>query len=395
MVNPVVITQASASDYDELMRMLLTCFSIQSPNHPPFDVLFPDLYSHTPADMANNFLVRDGTKIVSNVGLFPVFLNLCGRVVEIGGIGGVSTLPEYRGQNLMQTIMDHVQRTMHERGYPFGWLAGDRRRYSPWGYELSSMFYKFHLGSRGPGFGKYVGKLQGKVREGNVDDLDWSTLWRQAQSNPFLTACGEEKLRLKYKRIDQKVIMVDGEQGAHILVHDDGKDRNVRGYAGNPQTLGALLAQKLKTDWPLAFAYLPLHPHAFSSVFDDLMQWFEIPIIGSYAILDLAKTFEVFLPHFNERIAGMGIKGIVRLIMGSARELPRQQVVLEADGRQMHIASDSGLATVTTVELTCMQMSELLFSPKTIGWSSRLDDRAKWLAALMPVPVFFPWIYYV
>jgi len=389
------ITQASASDFTELMEVLLTCFKMHNPQHPAFEVLFPDLYRPTESDMGHNFVIRVNDKIVSNVGVFPIFLYLCGRTVEIGGIGGVCTLAEFRGQRFMQSLLDHVHQVMIERGYPFAWLAGERCRYAPWGYEVSSCSLKLNLNRRGPGFSKYQGKLPKNLWEGTIDDLDWSELWRQVQNNPFMTACGEEKLRLKYQRLNQKVAMVDGEDGAHVLFYDNGQEWVIQGYGGDPQTLGAILCT-LMADGKGASVYVPSFSNPFYNVFDDLAHWHEIDSVGSFAVLDLAKTLAVFLPHFNQRIADLNLRGSVRLVMGASRTNLQQSVILNADRRELFISRDTKVSsTIPTLELSCMQVSELLFSPKSACWSYRLAPSVRWLTNLMPVPSFFPLINYV
>jgi predicted N-acetyltransferase YhbS len=396
MPNPLRIERARPSDFEELTAVLLTCFSIHNPNHPPFDALFPDLYSPADEDMSNNFIIRDGGKIVSIAGLFPLRLDLCGQIVEIGGIGGVATLPAYRGRNLMQTLLDKAHEEMVARGYPFGWLAGDRRRYRPWGYELGSQMYKFHLSGRAPGVDKYLGKLPGKIREGTTEELDWSALWAQARTSPTLAACGSEKLRLKYQRLHHRVYMVDGPRGGHVLLHENDIQKDVEAFAGEPETVGAILAEKLARSWPKAHAFLPLHPLALTGVFDDLMNWYEMITYGSLAVLDLEKTLRCFLPHFDRRVSELGLKGRLTLSMGPARQIGTQTVTLEADGTQLAIRGASGpVGPESRIELTSPQAAELIFSPRSLEWQSRLPEPARWLADLMPVPVFISFLYTV
>ncbi len=396
MPSSVAVVRTKVCDYEELMRMIVTCFRGNTPDHPPFETCYPDLYSPDEEDMACNFVIRENGRIVSCAGVFPMMLDLCGQKVEIGGIGGVCTLPEYRGRNFMQALIDRIQQEMTAKKYPFGWLAGDRRRYSPWGYEHIVRLCKYDLSTRGPGLEKYRGKLPGKISEGSVDDLNWETIWKQAKNNPALAACGKDKLRLKYKRIHQKVLLVDGDEGGHVLMFDRQGDRAVRGCAGNPQTVGAILAEKLAADRSKITAEVPWYPDLFSPVFKDLMTWSHVAYQGSFAVMDLAQTFKIFLPHFNRRISGLGLKGTAKIKMGPARELPAQELILEADGKQLSIQSGPGLSVSgPTVDLTCHQTAELLFSPQDMDWFGRLASPAQWLAALMPVPVWIPTIYTV
>jgi len=397
MMRDIEIVRLSANDFDELMQTLLGAFRAANPSHKEFDILYPDIYQPTDERMSYNFVVRQDGKIVSCVGLIPVKLNICDKVIEVGGIGGVATLPEYRCRGLMQTILDYVMKVqIEERKYPLSLLGGDRRRYQPWGFENANTKYSFILTKRAPGLKKYLGQLPGEIKQGKVTELDWNEIWRQAQSNPDMCACGEEELKLKYQRFGRYVIMVEGDKGAHIVVHDTDDGVMIQSYAGEPETLGAIIAEKLNSEkWQRADARLPMYPNKFCGIFKDLMVDYGFGYTGKIAILDIAKTFKIFLPHFNQRVRSLGLKGRVVLKMGSARQIPTQQVIIEADGNQLNISSADSNSDAVEVELSCHQAVELLFSPLCIGWSYRLEPRARWLAALMPVPYYIPPLYHI
>ncbi|MFA5864078.1 MAG: hypothetical protein WC975_05255, partial [Phycisphaerae bacterium] len=289
-----------------------------------------------------------------------------------------------------------VMGEMVRREYPFGWLSGDRRRYRPWGFEICKNKYCLTLGARGPGFENYIGKVSGRIKEGLVDELDWPTLWRQTENFPELRACGEEKLRLKYRRIHQKIYMVEGTPEAHILVHETPECRQILSYAGDPATVAAIAAEKIKSDAKEIEIIMPAHPNLFCGPMDELMTSYQLAYSGEISIVNLAKTFSLFRTHLDGRVSDLGLKGSVRLVMGPTRQTPRQEVILEADGRQLHIETGvSKSATGPAIEMTCHQMVELLFSPLCLNWMDRIESSTRWLAALMPLPIFIPPLYHV
>jgi len=395
MSDSFIVERASVCDFPELMKILALCFNSERPEYPDFDKMLPDLYSPSSEDMANSLIIRDGGKIVSHIALFPMQIMICSRPVEIGGLGGVCTLVEYRGKHLMQQILDHTQEIMLERDYPIGWLSGDRRRYSPWGYENSNIEYLFTLHARAPGCDKYDGKLPGSIVEGTVDELDWDELWRQARSETMLSACGEERLKRKYRRFRLKVYMVGGKDGAHLVVREENNNRDIYGYAGDPNTLGAILRSKLQSTWETARAFLPIYPDRYFNVFHDLMKWHEIQGAGSISIVNLAKTFEIFLPYFNEKVRNSGLKGKISLTMQGARKIPAQTVRLEADGKEFHIGKDITASRTSIIELNALQMSELIFGSFSPVWFTQLPTEAKWLTMLFPVPFSVSLLYHV
>lgn len=57
-------------------------------------------------------------------------------VIEVGGIGGVATHPDYRRKGLMKNLLEFAISKMKERGCALSFLWGDRQRYGNFGWEL-------------------------------------------------------------------------------------------------------------------------------------------------------------------------------------------------------------------------------------------------------------------
>lgn len=125
-------------------------FLERSYGHPRgfFSAILPQLY-RTDEDSLSQFLIieRDG-KIISHVGLFPLEATCFGIDIMVGGIGGVATLPQYRGKGLMSALLDRAAELMKERGWPLSVLWGDRQRYYPFGWDNAGLKYSLTVTRR-------------------------------------------------------------------------------------------------------------------------------------------------------------------------------------------------------------------------------------------------------
>ncbi len=389
----VKVIRLRTEDFSELMEMMVRSYRAINPDHPRFEVLIPDLYRPDEDAMKWCFGIKVDGKIVSTTTGVPIDVNVLGKVIQIGGVSGVATLPEYRGRGYMQTILDRVVRFHREEcGFPFGWLAGDRRRYSLWGYERVAGKYRFTISNRAPEYKKYLEISDKEIKEGNVDEFDWNVIWEQAKRNPQLSACGKEMLKLKYKRLDHKLWIIEGKEDTHTLVRKDNEGNYfIMGYAGIPEVIGYIITKKISQGANTVFADLPIYPNEYCGVFKELMWEYSIVPSGNIAVFDVEKTFNVFKPHFDTRVKTLGLKGKININIGDARSIPEESVTIEADGSELNV-SKRGKAE-DGLNLTRLQISEIMFSPLCIGWSYRLEDKDKWFASLFPVPFYFPPVY--
>lgn len=93
----------------------------------------------------------ENNKLVSALSIIPFDFYIRGRILGLSGIGGVATLPEYRGKNYVHTLLKESIRISREKElifsslYPFsfefyrifGWeLAGFQKRYKRKTYNL-------------------------------------------------------------------------------------------------------------------------------------------------------------------------------------------------------------------------------------------------------------------
>lgn len=58
----------------------------------------------------------DGEQLVSQVAVYPIEMNIYGRIVPIGCVTSVSTYPEYSGRGIMSRLLYQSLHDMRERG---------------------------------------------------------------------------------------------------------------------------------------------------------------------------------------------------------------------------------------------------------------------------------------
>ncbi|MGL4737306.1 MAG: GNAT family N-acetyltransferase [Cellulosilyticaceae bacterium] len=64
----------------------------------------------------------DGNKLVSQLAVYPMRVNIHGVIYEMGGVTGVATYPEYSNYGLMQSLMKQSLQDMRSRGQTISFL---------------------------------------------------------------------------------------------------------------------------------------------------------------------------------------------------------------------------------------------------------------------------------
>ncbi|HOK79601.1 MAG TPA: GNAT family N-acetyltransferase [bacterium] len=126
------IEHPSKKEYEKIMQFLEESFDH---SRGFFYLSYPQTMSKDTIDCDNVFIIREKNRIASLIGIFPQKVYLHGRQANIGGIGSVSTHPDFRNRGYMKILMDFCIEEMKKRNYVFSILGGDRQRYNLWGYE--------------------------------------------------------------------------------------------------------------------------------------------------------------------------------------------------------------------------------------------------------------------
>lgn len=98
-------------------------------------------YNDPRQDLEGIRVAVDKGKIVSTVRVFIRQMYLHGEPVSAGGIGEVSTLPEYRRRGLATRLLQDAIRFMEARGIVMSALGGSQRIYSVEGWEKIPRYF--------------------------------------------------------------------------------------------------------------------------------------------------------------------------------------------------------------------------------------------------------------
>lgn len=118
----------------ELDAWYAHCHSVFRNDPPGY---FSRHYTGDPdADAELIFVAVDGDRIVSTVRVFQRRIWLHGRAVPMGGIGEVSTAPDYRRRGIAADLLQMAIAAMEARGMPVSILFGDQRIYEAAGWRF-------------------------------------------------------------------------------------------------------------------------------------------------------------------------------------------------------------------------------------------------------------------
>ena len=138
------VVQLTGADFDEAIAFLDGVFGEHRPHD--FATLLPSIYQPSDELMSCNHALRVDGRIRAIVGLFPIDWQVGGRLLKVGGIGGVSTHPGDRGKGYMGVLMRHCVERMKAEGFHLSWLGGQRQRYGYFGYEKCGRTVSVDLG---------------------------------------------------------------------------------------------------------------------------------------------------------------------------------------------------------------------------------------------------------
>lgn len=145
------IRNVRLEEADDFARFLERCFGH---GFAFFGRCYPH-FARADEEMAKCCLVveRDG-KIISHVGTYPMEIVAGPARIFCGGIGGVATIPEGRGEGHMSRLLKASIERMREQGMTLSVLWGDRQRYGSFGWETCGLKYTLRLSRRSLGWSK-------------------------------------------------------------------------------------------------------------------------------------------------------------------------------------------------------------------------------------------------
>jgi len=372
--------KATASEYDELIVFLNRIFRIR------MDRQYSHIYKPTRKDMSKNIIIRDGERIVSCVGIFPMTL-VCGEVqLSVGGIGGVSTKPRYRGQGLMTTLLNNSISMMRRRKYDISILWGDRRRYASFGWENAGRQYAFNIDRRHVSPGKAIDAEIPRFSNSAADLREIAQLHDERELRVLRTP-QQLKSVLNRHTYNTWVWRKDG-AFAYMTMKGRTKDRELIEFGGDPSGLDDLLRflfneYKLENlKGTIAVSRSPYLPFIISRS----SQW-GVRFIGMVKILNLKSVLEKFVPQIDRRCRGLGLKGDLTLEMTDS-----QQVASLRFGKSVTVGDRKKGPSLL---LSDTEMVRLILGTIPPSHAFELDKSLDYLDSLFPLDFYVGRLDYV
>ena len=311
MSRPDPITTITSAEYYQLMSFLE-----ESYNHPEnfFQSYYPQVWKKQTIQYENRYLIKKRNKIVSHVGLFPLIFVMDGKTeVKMGGIGGVATKPDYRGQGLMAKLLKYTIHKMEEKKNCLSILWGSRHRYGHFGWELSGREFEF------------------VITKGTLERLDYLHLiniWRYKGNKNDLEKIiqlhKKDPLRIKrtkseYSQIFKKThietwLGKKGHNRSYVVLDTDKK--SIVEFGGNSQIfLETILSILKKMNLEKITIKSPVYPSELVKtcyrIADD---WTVRPFVN-IKIINLKETIKSFLPQIKSKWEKLNLTGEYTLIL--------------------------------------------------------------------------------
>ncbi len=290
-------------DYIPMMRFLEKSY-----NHTYhfFPLKYPHVWKEETTDYENCFLIKENGEIVSHVRVFPLQVWVENVSFSIGGIGGVATLPPYRGRGYMSLLMKHTLKIMEERGYPFSILGGDRQRYAVFGYETCGREVVFRISIRSlekPGFGKKI-----EVRRFSGEKEVLIKIIQAHESFPLrIKRTEDDYLLLLTTRVKTLIFYAQEEDKfSYLVAEGEGEEiLKIHEVGGEPEILIPLIYNFLRiTGKKEIEVHFPLYRgKLFSSLF-QVASSFRVKPLGMIRIMSLQKTLKCYLPLLSKKVKG-------------------------------------------------------------------------------------------
>lgn len=366
------IRTVRAGEFDDFMRFMERAYGH---SRAFFTRFYPHLYRPTPEACANCYVIEEACQIVSHVGLFPILVSAAGVALTLGGIGGVATSPQARGQGHMTRLLRHAIDEMHARGYPASWLGGDRQRYNAFGWEMAGLSVQMTFSRRSLGWHDVIPvSIEAAFPEEALPVV---------AAHHHHRACHTQRpdLRAKLSRQDLRFwIAADG----YVIARGQGRDHvkiiELVSASGNEaRLLRAVLDWNFADDvtWELS-----AWEHArLARVIPYAADW-RMDEHGMYRINDLTALLDAALPHLTRHVTGLRPTAAT-LSLRESETVTHTTLIVENNA--VHVRA--GQHAEPTIELSVIDAARLVFGgPAPAGF----DRVPAGIRALFPIPIYVP-----
>ncbi|MFH0954472.1 MAG: GNAT family N-acetyltransferase [Verrucomicrobiota bacterium] len=373
----MIIERASKQDYAELMDLMVRCFRTVDPKHHRFEEILPDLYQPTEEHLSRHLVIRENSRIVSSLGIYPMDLKIGDVRLRVAGVGGVCTAPDRRGAGHMTALMNAARAEIGRQGYALSWLSGIRARYARFGWEMA--------GSE-TGLSLPKPKRPGGKGEWEVSRLDAAggSLKRVLAAREHLVTrgdCDEATLRLKFRRLGNEVWEATlQERHAYLVLCR--RMRWVCEWGGDPEGVDALLRETTDAEGAWAVRLPPLRD-GYTDLFLDCGERTGCRL-GNLGVFDLPALLRAYEPYLAEIWPGD------RTLRLAVEPGPGEAMDACLSGGRVHPELARADAEL---KLGLLKMTSLLFGPVRPSVLLDLPPGMRWLDQVLPLPFYVPMLW--
>lgn len=367
------IERAGADDFREIVDFLDRIFRFE-PGH--FESRYSHIYRPTKASMSCLRLIRDAGRLIGVFGVFPLRLLVHGAELQVSGIGGVSTDPDYRGRGVMSAFLNQVSRERFEKGDDLSILWGMRERYGRYGWEIAGQRLLLTMTDKSPWTQSGAGlrRLDPK-RDLARAHVAYSKL-------PLRARRSREVMRLQFERAGHEAYVSDRATRFAYAILMRKPRRLLVEAAGDVDGIENILSALVRREKePLAV----VAPAALTPVNERYRRLAAIVTsehLGSIKIVNLASTLEKLAPVLARGFQPLARARLIRLEMTDSG----QSATLEL-GRRFKVSTGAkGRAVV--VRRPDREMVRLVFGHAGAGPDVPLPERAEALGHVFPAPLY-------
>lgn len=371
------VTRAKKADYSELMDFMHRSFLTAKPRHSRFEKLYPDMYRPSREAMDCHRIIRQEGTIVASLGIFPIQLRMDNVVLDVAGLGGVCTAPEFRRQGLMAQLAQGASQLLHRDGCPLSWLSSDRNRYAPFGYEKAGSTYQALLTAPTHSTPDPAWTIQ-KV---NPENADIDSIMEGLQLRNATGMCDPVTFRLKLKRLrnelwEARTNNPDNPRFAFLVTLP--QVGWIAEWGGDPTGVDQLLNHCLEPDssWHM---HLPSIADAYTDLFASRVngQTYHLDNLAIFSLEGLLRRYEPYLVEHWPR------KRTITFILDEKRcSLVEGRLAPEPSKGQW-------------LRVDRLKLSRILFGPDKPSQHLDLTEDVAWLDEVLPLPFYMPWLFRV
>jgi GNAT superfamily N-acetyltransferase len=378
--------RASMDDFDSIIELADECFPGDRDSGGML-ARWPHCYIRKPEAMRNYLIMKDGPKVISQVGYIDQSLLVEGDEVKVAGITGVATSPNYRRQGLMTKLLNVCIKMMRDEGYAFSDLGGDRQRYARFGWERAGRQWLFDITPRSlhdvdAPKGYHVNQYGARP-----DEID-STFSLHAKE--FL---GVKRTRSLHEvllgRKGKEVWLVQGREGivAYAVADPGEKDQEIVEFGGTSDGMHALLMHLTGTLGSEMIRIYSPWSHPLNPLFFSLSSRWHVNCQRMIRILDLEATLRGFAHQLGRRHRQLGLQGSHNIALGIEGTDQLVEIEFSPEGLLVRRATSSAGALM----LPEGGIVRLLFGPGTPSAEFTLPPRARFLDGLLPLDLYI-WV---